>query len=441
MSQDSAFPVLLLLDDAEWATEIKGHLAHLQVEVVHLAELTSPAEAGDGKQYGMVIVQLRQTGLQSILELGDFNYYFPFATLVIWLDHPTEQLRLQCLALGALGVLHAPLSTLLLQQLLLQSRAWPRKTQTGKVETGLEPTPLFTKSPLMKAYFRAIQQAANRKGPYFIIGETGSPIMEVAHSLFQASGACGELVPYTPLFYSKAFNEQNLLHGYYQPYLHSDTPGGLMIIDFEHLHISLQNKLLKQVSQDAACNLVFTSHHGPIELALQGKLHPNLLPAILANYLPIPPLRARREDLEELFLRRLGEAGRRLKKQAGVSYRLLLQLIGSYDFPGNEAELIEIAEHCLSVNQRGEAVVDKDKLKEWAKTGEPPGPRMARPPAEIQLKVASLHKADVKQAAIHKALELNNNVVTQAAKALGYSRPTVTRYRNKKAGKQAKPKK
>jgi two-component system response regulator HupR/HoxA len=128
----------------------------------------------------------------------------------------------------------------------------------------------------------------------------------------------------------------------------------------------------------------------------------------------VPPLRARKEDIEVLALHFLENACRRLNKRADGFDEETLRRLMEYDWPGNVRELENEIERLVILHE-GRAAIPPELLSERVKAGS----RMA---GEGTLKE---RLAAVEKEMILRALERCHNNRSQAAELLGITRQTI----------------
>jgi transcriptional regulator with AAA-type ATPase domain/pSer/pThr/pTyr-binding forkhead associated (FHA) protein len=132
----------------------------------------------------------------------------------------------------------------------------------------------------------------------------------------------------------------------------------------------------------------------------------------------VPPLRERREDLPLLIQscinRFCHETGKRIQ---GITVKAMSSLL-SYDYPGNLAELENIARQLVHMAPAGRPV-DVNLLPERVRNG--PLAATSRVDAASDLELDRL-VSGTEQVAIREALRRTNNNKSQAARLLGLSR-------------------
>jgi two-component system response regulator PilR (NtrC family) len=132
----------------------------------------------------------------------------------------------------------------------------------------------------------------------------------------------------------------------------------------------------------------------------------------------VPPLRDRREDLPLLIQSYINrfchETGKRMQ---GITVKAMTALL-SYDYPGNLAELENIARHLVYMSPAGRPV-DVNLLPERVRNGSLSATTRVDTASDLELERLV---SGAEQAAIREALRRTNGNKSQAARLLGLSR-------------------
>ncbi len=207
--------------------------------------------------------------------------------------------------------------------------------------------------------------------------------------------------------------------------------GGTLFLDeIELLPMDLQSRLVRflrsaQVeptgsneAQPVEVRLVVGSR-APLDSAVANDLFRVDLAYRLSQFMiEVPALRERREDLPLLIQSYINrfchETGKRMQ---GITVKAMSALL-SYDYPGNLAELENIARQLVYMAQPGRPV-DVNLLPERVRNG--PLTASTRVDAASDLELERL-VGGTEQVAIREALRRTNNNKSQAARLLGVSR-------------------
>jgi transcriptional regulator with AAA-type ATPase domain/pSer/pThr/pTyr-binding forkhead associated (FHA) protein len=207
--------------------------------------------------------------------------------------------------------------------------------------------------------------------------------------------------------------------------------GGTLFLDeIEQLPIDLQSRLVRFLRsgqvEPAGSNEAHTvdvrlvvGSRAPLDSAVAGdRFRVDLAYRLSQFMIEVPPLRERREDLPLLIQscinRFCHETGKRIQ---GITVKAMSSLL-SYDYPGNLAELENIARQLVHMAPAGRPV-DVNLLPERVRNG--PLAATSRVDAASDLELERL-VSGTEQVAIREALRRTNNNKSQAARLLGLSR-------------------
>jgi DNA-binding NtrC family response regulator len=93
------------------------------------------------------------------------------------------------------------------------------------------------------------------------------------------------------------------------------------------------------VLQETTARIVVATNHNIQDLISKGWFRKDLYYRLRAHQIHIPPLRERKEDIPLLLQHFLNEAAMSLKKKKPTPTPEVVQLLTTYDFPGNVREL------------------------------------------------------------------------------------------------------
>ncbi len=156
--------------------------------------------------------------------------------------------------------------------------------------------------------------------------------------------------------------------------------------------------------------LVSATNQNLDSLIEQGAFREDLLYRINTVHLRIPPLRERREDLEEMihfFIRHISQD---TKKKIVKIEPATLQFLLRYDYPGNIRELKNILERLIVLSKDG--VLRQSTVQTERKENR----------TESELLVYRDAKRFFEIDYLKDALEMHDNNISKTAKAIGLSR-------------------
>ena len=294
---------------------------------------------------------------------------------------------------------------------------------------------LIGTSDAMQQVFSAVRKLAATDAAVLILGESGTGKELVARAIHRlgarAEGPfvainCGAIPE--NLLESELFGHEKGsftgAHAQRKGRIELAHGGTLFLDEIGELPLSLQVKLLRFLQehqlqrvggrQDLTVDVrVICATNSDLKVAMnEGRFRDDLYYRVAVVSLPLPPLRARGEDvflLARAFLER--EAGPTRKRLTGFSPEAL-QALEVYGWPGNVRELENRVRRAV-VMADGASVTPADLELEGTSPDGGPG----RGLKEL--------RESLEREAIRKALTRNRGNVSQAAADLGVSRPTL----------------
>ncbi len=220
---------------------------------------------------------------------------------------------------------------------------------------------IFGRSPAMQQVYELIERAGPTNASVLITGESGTGKDLVAQALHQASPRaqseflalnCGAISP--NLFESELFGHERgsftganyMRRGYFE----CANGGTLFLDEITEMPLELQSKLLRVLENGTVTRvgrnqpirvdvrIIAATNRDPEEAVGQGILRQDLLYRLNVFPLNLPPLRERKEDIEELaghFLELLNCSS---KTRKTITASAIARLC-SHQWPGNVREL------------------------------------------------------------------------------------------------------
>ena len=319
------------------------------------------------------------------------------------------------------------------------------KAELSRLHSELETTfflpSIIGNSPVMQQVYALVKQASESDITVFIRGESGTGKELVANALHANSPRkdgpfvaldCAA-IPET-LIESELFgHEQGAFTGATTQRIGAfeRANGGTLFLDeIGDMPYILQGKLLRVLQEREIQRVggitaipidirVITATNKDVEREVRtGKFRKDLFYRIETYPITIPPLRERREDIPLLTRHFLDKFTAHADKSISGISTLALRLLLQYDWPGNVRELENAIERAvlLETTEMLQAHSLPSQLSPViALESDPSAPMAIQPLAEIE------------QQALIYALEVTNNNITQAARALGINRTTLHR--------------
>ena len=330
------------------------------------------------------------------------------------------------------------------------------KVEVSRLRTELEMKYAFDKivgkSKEMKAVYALMQQAVESNITVLIQGESGTGKELVARAIHcNSPRKAGPFVDVNcaaipePLIESELFgHERGAFTGATVQRIgkFESADGGTIFLDeIADMQPLVQAKLLRVLQEreiqrvggtgNIPINVrVIAATNKDLEAAVKvGEFREDLFYRIAGFPIPIPSLKERCEDIPLLghhFLREYVEADD--KSISGFSTGAL-QLLMSHDWPGNVRELENTIERAVLLETSDVLQMDNPALSSLYSTseGDPLDSAGKNLPSHPSTSTEILSLEEIERQALVHALEVTDNNITKAAKALGVNRVTIHR--------------
>jgi two-component system response regulator PilR (NtrC family) len=452
---------ILVVDDERSMREFLRIALTREGHVVTLAD--SPAAARveyDQRDFDLVVTDLRMQGGSGLDVLDGVKAGHPQTQVVVVTAFATPETAIAAMKRGAYDYLTKPFKVdeiAVVVERALEKRTLVKQNQAlrDELEGRFHLDRMVGKSPGMQRLFELVRKVAPAKTSVLISGESGTGKEMVARALHAFSSRaqgpfvgvnCGA-IPET-LLESELFGHvKGAFTGAVadRPGLFAAAHGGTLFLDeIGELGTPMQVKLLRVLQERKVKRVggvteeefdvrVVAATNRDLEAEVErGAFRRDLYYRLNVIQLHVPPLRARREDVQLLvdaFLRKHADAlGRAI---AGIEPDALAALC-DYDYPGNVRELENLVERAITL-ESGERVT-RASLPELTPRKRPaeaaPGPGGELGPEGVDLDGAI---AELERDLIGKALARTGGVRKEAAKLLKITFRSL-RYRLAKLG-------
>ena len=300
---------------------------------------------------------------------------------------------------------------------------------------------MWTRDPGMKQVFHIIERAARRNVPVLVRGETGSGkelVARAVHALSpRAKGPfrainCAALP--ANLLESELFGHvRGSFTGAtrdHPGFFRAADRGTLFLDEVAETPLDLQAKLLRALEtrtvipvggSDAVpvdVRIVAATHQSLRRAVERGSFRADLMYRLRVVPIFLPPLRARRGDVELLVERMIDTLNDEGDRQVTRVSPGAMEVLRRYPWPGNVRELRNALEYAFVIGE-GPVLTEADLPPEITTAeGEELPPRVNAPPSD---------EGDPEVARIRRALERTGGSRQRAAKILGMSRVTLWR--------------
>lgn len=252
-------------------------------------------------------------------------------------------------------------------------------------------TDIVTHNKAMRSIFQYVEAIASTEEPVLITGETGVGKELIAKAIHKLSGRQGDFVPVNIAGFDDNMLADALFGHVKGAFTGADqvragliekaAQGTLFIDEIGDLPTTSQVKLLRLIQErefmplgsDQArrtdCRMVFATLRPLEEMHHDDKFRKDLLFRLQGHHVEIPPLRERTDDLPLLLEHFFTAAAESLNRNQPSYTPELIDLLATYDFPGNIRELRNMVFDSLSRHERG--VVGMDNFKKYLRIHQP----------------------------------------------------------------------
>src|SRR5579863_9643260 len=217
---------------------------------------------------------------------------------------------------------------------------------------------LIGDSPALEAVLEGVKRVAPTSSTVLIQGETGTGKELIARAIHNISSRCGRpfiklncaAIP-LDLLESELFgHEKGAFTGAIAQKLgrfELADRGTLFLDEVGDIPLSLQPKLLRILQEQeferlgsgrthqVDVRLVAATHRDLVEMVRNGQFRSDLYFRLNVFPVPLPPLRARRDDIPALVAHFVEILGRRVGRQIDYVPPETMSALSSYDWPGN----------------------------------------------------------------------------------------------------------
>jgi len=365
-------PVLLVDDEPHLLNSASLVLRAAGVhDVMTLDDSRRVADVLAQRPVSVLVVDLNMPHLSGQEVLDEVNQSHPDLPVIVMTAINDLDTAVQCMQAGAIDYLVKPVERNRLVSSVkraLELRALREEVMSLRDSLlGAAPRQpeafeeMVTQHAGMHAIFRYLEAIAPSPQPVLVAGESGTGKELIARALHRLSGRSGKLVAVNvaglddQMFSDTLFGH---VRGSFtgadrqrEGLIASAAEGTLFLDEIGDLTTASQVKLLRLLqdgsyyalgadqARQSRARIVVATNVDLVAAVAQGTFRKDLYYRLRTHQLTLPPLRDRAGDLPLLVETFVKKAARALKKPVPAIPPALLQLLGTYGFPGNLREL------------------------------------------------------------------------------------------------------
>ncbi len=450
---------ILVVDDEEGVRHsFKKILARKGYHVVTAKDGLEAIEKAEEERPSLAIMDINMPKMDGLETLQRLKSIDPDLTIIIMTAHSTSERAITAMKHGAYDYLTKPFDNTSIMSLIekaLAERKMPAPSSSVEIVDDRGGR-IIGKTPAMLDIFKKIGQVAGSDATVLIRGETGTGKEKVARAIYHHSTRVnGTFLPVNCAAIPENLLESELFGHEKGAFTGAESRktgkfqqchNGTMFLDeIGDMPILLQSKLLR-VLEDGTfqrlggkemiktdVRIIAATNKDMKEQVKNGEFRDDLYWRLNVVCIPLPPLRERKEDLEDLIAHFIKVFNIQLGKNIfGVTPELMNEFT-NYEWPGNIREL-------QSIIQRGMILCQKDLLDHEDCEWDPQRSDFDVEQRDVEKSLSdaahellkekglNIHKEAVslfESILVNKALEMNNNNQVLTAKFLGISRNTL----------------
>jgi len=354
----------------------------------------------------------------------------------------------------------------LLEKSMVIEQKNPSKKKKGNY-TQFNFSDIIGSHPDMQNAVQIARMSSDSPSPIMICGETGTGKELFAQSIHSHSSR--KRKPFIPI--NCAAIPENLLEGILfgtskgaftgainkSGLLEHANGGSIFLDELDSMPMMLQAKLLRVIQErkvrrlgapneiELNIKIISSVGHPPLEMIQKGALRMDLFYRMGVVFIMLPPLRERKEELNELIQYFISKYNKILHVQVDTVSRNVFDLFWQYHWPGNVRELKHVIEASMNMVARGRTIRLAHlpaHIFAFAKKDLPGPLKVGTSPALVTEKDAFFSdlpqaQAENERQIIKKALKSADGNAAKAARSLGIS-PQSFQYKLKKYGLKRK---
>jgi DNA-binding NtrC family response regulator len=378
------FGILLVDDEPAWLLSLSITLERC----AGITNITTCEESRDvmgilgARDVGIVLLDLTMPGPSGEELLARITEEHPGVIVIIISGMNQLETAVRCIQAGAFDyfvktaeedrIISGVLRAVRMLELQRENREMSKRLLSGTLHHPKAFVDIVTADHAMHAIFSYIEAVAKSSEPLLISGESGVGKEFIAKAAHNLSGCRGPLVAVNVAGLDDTVFADTLFGHVRGAFTGADqarrgmieeaADGTLFLDEIGDLSIASQVKLLRLLQEGEyfplgsdrpkrlKARVIFATHQDLATKQTAGTFRRDLYYRLCTHHVQIPPLRERKGDLSLLLDHFLGEAARTLGKKKPTPPKELVQLLGTYSFPGNVRELKAMVFNAVSIH-------------------------------------------------------------------------------------------
>ena len=375
--------ILVVDDDFAIGRTLQLHLGGEGYDVTHLQSVEEALQKIASINPNLILLDLRLGGMGGLDGLPLFKAALPDVRIVIMTAHHDMDSTITAMQRGADEYLHKPLDLNELDEAVTKALAFQHydgECQEIDIPDNVGRS-LVGSCHAMKEIYKTIGMVSNTPATILITGESGTGKEMIARAVHQCSDRrdapfvainCAALID--TLLESDMFGHKkgsftgatSDQQGKFQL-----AAGGTLFLDeVGELSLKVQAKLLRVLQEKeftplgsnktitSSCRVI-TATNVDLQKAVEDKLfREDLYYRLQVINIAAPPLRERREDINDLVKTLLSRANKELNRRIVSVAPGVMALISAYDWPGNVRELENVLIKAVALCQGNTLTLD-----------------------------------------------------------------------------------
>jgi DNA-binding NtrC family response regulator len=456
------FGVLLVDDEPAWLRSLRLTLERSAgiTNCITCQDSREVMEVLEQHEIGLVLLDLTMPHLSGDQLISMIAERHPEIAVIVISGMNQIESAVNCIKQGAFDyfvktveedrLVSGVLRAIRMLELERQNREMSSRMLSGELKSPAAFSGIVTTDRAMHAIFSYIEAVALSTEPLLILGESGVGKELIAKAVHNLSGCRGQMVSVNVAGLDDVVFADTLFGHMRGAFTGADQPrrgmieeaadGTLFLDEIGDLSIASQVKLLRLLQEGEyfplgsdrpkrlKARIVVATHQNLSCKQENGSFRRDLYYRLCTHMVHVPPLRERTCDLQPLLDHFLEEAARTLGKKKPTPPRELLQLLATYNFPGNVRELKALVYNAVSVHR--DRVLSMDTFLKTIIRLEPKQNPSATTQPEKNL-FAGLERlptfGEAAELLVEEAVSRAKGNQTIAARLLGISQPALSK--------------